>query len=171
MINKIFNEFEKLRIVDWGVVYLGYKGLPIGTLSPNSVSDYACEQLAILEPNDASFILVSELSFCTEINDEVIDILSKLCEFNNVNLTLSKRKWVVFSIKELLNNLPKDSLYGPLELNNFWNEWGEPNSGPNIIQGVNNVMTPNEFYSDKNYLKIISDHNLWIKKELNELGI
>lgn len=48
---------------------------------------------------------------------------------------------------------------------------GESSNSPNIIQGVNNTMTPNEYYSDENYLKIISNHNLWIKKELNELGI
>ena len=171
MINKIFNELEKFKIVDWGVIYLGCKGLPIGTLSPNNVSDFACEQLAIIELNDASFISVSELCFCTEMNGEVIDMISNLCDLKSVDLTLSKKKWVVFAIKEFMNHLPEDSLYGLLELNNFWNEWGESNNSPNIIQGVNNTMTPNEYYSDENYLKIISNHNLWIKKELNELGI
>ncbi|WP_392551402.1 DUF2247 family protein [Orbus wheelerorum] len=169
MINKIFNELKKLDIVDWGVVYLGCKGLPIGELSPNNVSDYACEQLAIIESNDATFMSVSELSFCTEINIEVINLISKLCDLNNVNLILSKKKWVVLSIKELMNHLSKDSVYGLLELNNFWNEWGELNNSPNIIQGVNNRMTPSEFYSDENYLKIVLDYNLWIKKELNKL--
>jgi len=48
---------------------------------------------------------------------------------------------------------------------------GESNNSPNIIQGVNNTMTPNKYYSDENYLKIISNHNLWIKKELNKLEI
>jgi hypothetical protein len=171
MINKIFNELKKFNIVDWGVLYLGCKGLPIGILSPKDISDFASEQLATIELGDASFMLVSELSFCTEINDEIINIISKLCDLNNVDLTLSKKKWVVFAIKECMNHLPKDSLYGLLELNDFWNEWGEPNNSPNIIQGVNNSMTPNEYYSDKNYLTIISNYNLWIKKELNELGI
>lgn len=169
MINKIFNDLKKIKIIDWGVIYLGCKGLPIGVLSPDSVSNYACEQLILIKSKDASFILVSELACCAEINYEILNILSKLCDLNKIDLNLSKKKWLVFSLKELMDHLPKDSLYGPLELNNFWNEWGEPNNSPNIIQGVNNTMTPNEFYTNENYLKIISNHSLWIKRELNDL--
>ncbi|SET26991.1 DUF2247 family protein [Thorsellia anophelis] len=144
MVNKIFNELKKFKIVDWEVLYLGCKSFPIGTFSPNNISDFACRQLAVMELNDASFISVSELSFCTEINDEVIVTISELCDLNNIDLTLSKKKWVVFAIKELINHLPDDSLYGPLALNDFWNKWGEPNNSPNIIQGVSNTMTPND---------------------------
>lgn len=92
-----------------------------------------------------------------------------LCEQQRVDLSLSRKKWLIFSLKVLIDQLPSDSLYGPLRLNEFWNEWGGPDGEPNVIQGVNNQMGPSEFYSDENLKNIVSEHKSWLESELKKI--
>lgn len=142
-------------------------GLPIGLLSPDSVRNYSDNQLEASESE--SLAALSELFLCRQINYETKEILARLCDRQGIDLSLSKRKWLIFALKAQMNQLPPDSLYGPLKLNDFWSEWGEDQEGPNIIQGVDNLLTPGEFYTDENYKSIVRNHNSWLESEFEKL--
>ena len=169
MIDSVFNEIEKSKQLDWGVIYLGCQGLPIGNISAKNVSNYASTQLIETLSSEESFVSIAELSFCTQITSDTINMLGTICKIKQIYLTESRKKWLLFSLQELLNDLPNDILYGPLKLNQFWLEWGDLKESPNIIQGVNNSLTPNEFYSRENFNSMILNHRLWLNNELNLL--
>lgn len=169
MINDMFHHMSELCVVDWGVILLGCKGLPVGTLSPEHVSDFACKQLDAVDSNEKSFILLTDLALCASITHDIIDCVDKLCEQENIDLAFSKIKWTIFALNSFLESVPQDCLYGILSLNEFWNDWGTIFGCPNVVQGVNNDATPVEFYSESNFKTILLQHRKWVAQEINHL--
>jgi len=169
MIEKLFSLSNQLNMTDWGMILLGAKGIPAGRLSASDVSDFACQKMAVSDIKESLLIAISEVAFCTEITDEIIIYLEFICNEENVDLQVSQRKWRCVALSFLLKNLPEDSVYGPIELNSFWNEWGGAVSSPNIIQGVGNNISPSEYYTDENYITLVNNHQKWLNEELKQL--
>lgn len=115
-------------------------------------------------------IAVSEVAFCTSVTDEIISHLEFICNEENVDLQISGRKWRCVALSLLLENLPGDYVYGSIELNNFWNEWGVINS-QNIVQGVGNDISPSEYYIADNYYLLINKHQKWFKRGTTAINI
>lgn len=171
MINNIFLMAKRMGLADWGMVYLGAQGTPMGKLSSNEVSSFACNELA--KPDGVKDILltaISEVAFCSEVTDEVVSYLRLICDEEHIDLNLSSRKWRYLSLKLVMDELPDDCVYGLLKLNEFWMLWGEDVGSPNIVQGVGNNISPTEYYSDEQYQLTIKNHQEWLEKEKSELA-
>lgn len=97
MINNVFNKTNKMGIADWGVIYFGCRGLPIGKLSCTTLSDYPCDRLMLIDNSDSLFPLVAELSCCTEITNETLYLLEQVCQISEVDLYLAKRNGNCFA--------------------------------------------------------------------------
>lgn len=169
MIETILKEIDNSGLVDWGVLLLGAKGLPIGQISIQFISDYAVKRLIKIDPNDPEFIINSDLCLHKSIDADLIEELSQLCGLSGVDIDKSKMKWVVFALIDLLQKLGNDYIYGILEINNFWNEWGDFKGSPNLIQGVDNYISPDDFYTKTNYENIINSNWSWANSELFKL--
>ncbi|MBD1226991.1 MULTISPECIES: DUF2247 family protein [Morganellaceae] len=170
MMNDMYLLAKKMELLDWGMIFLGAKGNPVGRLSAPNISEFACNELTKLDLSDSILVEVSEAAFCTEINREVIDSLEVICDKKNINIQLSERKWRYVALYILLlNELPDDYVYGLLKLNEFWNLWGDSVDSPNIVQGVGNNLSPTEYYSDENYHLLIEKHRNWLDREIKQL--
>ena len=80
------------------------------------------------------------------------------------------RKWRVVLLKDELWKCPRNPLYGLLALTEFWEKFGYPEDGPHTVQGRGNTSTPNEYYSEENYRRLLKRHADWIETELRALG-
>ena len=169
MINNVFNKTNKMGIADWGVIYFGCRGLPIGKLSCTTLSDYSCDRLMLIDNSDSLFPLVAELSYCTEITNETLYLLDQVCQISEVDLYLAKKKWKLFCLESTLDSLPEDYMYALLALNEFWVGWGEEKNSQNIIQGVGDAISPDVYYSDENLKMVMSSHREWLSKEMASL--
>ncbi|MCC8458033.1 DUF2247 family protein [Photorhabdus aegyptia] len=172
MINEMYFLANQMGLIDWGMIFLGAKGNPAGRLSASNISEFACSELSKLDMTDALLTEVSEVAFCTEITDELINNLETICDKKNVNLELSERKWKCIALYSLLfKELPDDYVYGLLKLNEFWTLWGNSVDSPNIVQGVGNNFSPYEYYSEENYHSSIENHRNWLDMEIEQLRL
>lgn len=169
MIEKLFVLSNQLNMTDWGMILLGAQGTPAGKLPAPEISDFACQKIAMSDIKESLLPAISEVAFCTSVTDEIISYLEFICNEENVDLQISGRKWRYVALSLLLENLPNDYVYGSIELNDFWNEWGEAINSPNIVQGVGNNISPSEYYTADNYLLLINKHQQWLNEELKQL--
>ena len=47
----------------------------------------------------------------------------------------------------------------------LWDSLGFPEDSPHIVQGVNNTLSPNEYYSQENYDELYRLNYEWFMKE------
>lgn len=170
MTDKLFLMANQMKLVDWGMIFLGACGIASGKLSASEISSFACNEFA--KPDGVKDVLltaISEVAFCSDITDEVMDYLRFICDEENIDLKLSSRKWRYLALCLTMQELPDDCVYGLLKLNEFWRLWGEDAETPNIIQGVGNNISPTEYYTDEQYKLVIKHHQEWLKKENQEL--
>ncbi|MFJ5432504.1 DUF2247 family protein [Pectobacterium sp. CHL-2024] len=170
MTEKLFLMANRMKLVDWGMIFLGAGGIASGKLSASEISSFACNELAKTDGvKDILLTAISEVAFCSEITDEVMDCLRFICDEENIDLKLSSRKWRCLALCLTIQELPDDCVYGLLKLNEFWRIWGEDAGTPNIIQGVANNISPTEYYTEKKYKAVIENHQKWLEKENHEL--
>lgn len=170
MIQKMYLIAKQIKLIDWGMVFLGAKGIPSGRLSASDISDFACQELANSdEARGALLTAISEVAFCTEITEEILDYLYFICQQKRIDINVSYRKWRFLSLSELMTELPDDCVYGLLKLNGFWMVWGESIECPNIMQGVLNDISPAEYYTDEQFSLTVKRHQEWLKKESEDL--
>ncbi|WP_233973661.1 DUF2247 family protein, partial [Pectobacterium versatile] len=73
---KVFLMASQMRLVDWGMIFLGAGGTASGKLSASEISSFACNELAKTDGvKDILLTAISEVAFCSEITDEVMDYL------------------------------------------------------------------------------------------------
>ena len=170
MTNKMYLIAKQIKLIDWGMVFLGAKGLPSGKLSASDVSDFACQKLANSDEVRGELLTaISEVAFCTDITEEIIDYLYSICQQKRIDVNVSYRKWRFLSLNNLMTELPDDCVYGLLKLNEFWMVWGESVGCPNIAQGVGNDISPAEYYTDEQFSLTVKRHQEWLKKEGEKL--
>ncbi|CAJ0807550.1 hypothetical protein LMG19083_04579 [Ralstonia psammae] len=158
-------------MVDWGVILSGISGIPGGeALDAQFVRRVADAELSQMDVADPMLAEVSELSlFNNEQMDQARENLSRLCEARDVDVERGKRKWRVVALEELLSQLGSDPVYDLISLGEFWADWGEATNSPYVAQGVENNLTPTEFYTESNLAETLSRHREWLRKEENNL--
>lgn len=167
---KKFLMANQMKLIDWGIIFLGACGIASGKLSASEISGFACNELAKPEGvKDILLTAISEVAFCSDINEEVIGYLKFIYDEESIDLKLSSRKLRYLALCLTMQELPDDCVYSLLKLNEFWQVWGDDAETPNIIQGVGNNISPTEYYTDEQYKVAIKQHQEWLKKENKEL--
>ncbi len=151
--------------ITWEIIRLGWLGPGDfqRQLSVDEISAFA--EVEIEKAYGIKLDYISEL--CVTKDEESID--ENLMHLSPEISERTVRIWRVLLLKELLDILPDDPLKGLIELTDFWLKFGNPEDSPHTIQGVGNIIQPLEYYTDQNYINIISKHKTWVDKEKNNL--
>lgn len=159
-------EFKKYDFkTTWKLLNIGFKGSNIfaNQLYPNDILEYAIEKL---EANDCDD-LVCELASEYENNTEEIDsLLRQLSCKEDTDESLELRKWRVVFVAQEIANKKDNCIDGLISLGDLWINMGYTEDSPHIFQGRENSITPEQYYTDKNYCNIFEHHIEWLKKEI-----
>lgn len=164
---------EVIRIgfkVNWTFIEIGYLGqenIP-PQINESDICDYC---YLLLEDDKLDYQPIIEL--ISEKNDKYTfrEILHNLSEKEGVDYELQVRKWRVYIVKNTLRNLPEDTFEGLLELMELWITLGIPKDCPFEIQGRDNKLSPEEYYTNEQF-KIAKEQNIaWINKEIDTIKI
>lgn len=172
MIIQAYKKLKELKFDDFGTILIGYLGIPeYGSLSNSLVNSYAENYFIKNENNDLDPNLsniLSELLFIDDFTQRniVINMLREIVKILNIDTVESVQKWLLVCLNLKLENLSPDPLYGLLELSNFWLDWKQPLNNPHDIQGVDNRLSPEEYYTEANYNQMIAKNRDWLSMEL-----
>jgi hypothetical protein len=180
--------FARLKaqfVVNWTTVLVGWKGLGVFSpwparsadfpplLSVDELTAYANERLAS-SSDAAEDDLVVRLLSCdlhTESRETITEHLAKLSDLCGCDSSRELRKWQVVLLEDLLGNIPSDPLYGLIALTEFWQNFGFPPDSPHEVQGKGNTVTPDDYYQESNYQRLVSRHKAWIEQEKTGLRV
>lgn len=95
----------------------------------------------------------------------ILSLVQDLVE-ENKNSDIEKRKIRLVIVNNTLNKKNKDFIAGLMELTDLWSELGYPEDSPHIIQGLNNSISPSEYYTQQNYDILYNKNHDWFMKEL-----
>jgi hypothetical protein len=169
MIDILIEKLRSMNLIDWGVILEGVNGIPGLNikLSSSEVSRFACEKLIDIDEENVSHGQILQLA-CAEENSEgeIVSLLKEICKNERIELDVSHRKWRLVMLSGILENLPDDPLYALMDLSQFWTVWGNPTDSPHVIQGVDNEMSPNEYYTIENKNKLLEKHKVWLEEEM-----
>jgi hypothetical protein len=170
MMMNYFKRLEADGLVDWCVLYIGFKGMPShGRLPESEIKAYAYRYLETADASKIESELIIELMIADGA-EEVCVVLQKLARHSHCDESISFRRWRYVALEELLKTVGQDPVYGLIELTEFWLNWGMNNS-PHLIQGVDNDIPPLKYYTEENFKDILLIHIDWMKFELKEISI
>jgi hypothetical protein len=170
MIENLIEKLEDYNLSDWGVIFYGFKGVPEleDKIDAPYIANFAFSKLNC-EGEELATSLVGLTSATFLETSEIEGLLEDICTRKHINFELSLRKWRFILLEELLDNLPDDPIYALLEITEFWLSWGNPSDKPHIIQGVDNDLTPNQYYTLKNLKELVNKHKQWMADEIRKL--
>lgn len=161
------NKIEQLKSlqfkINWTLLKIAHKGS--GVIPPLLTIKDICQYAEkCLELMDSDYDLVAQLAL--EKNEyDFCDCLDKLVKSEAIDYQLQIRKWRVLLVFDQLQNLSKDYTEGLLELSELWVSLGLPADCPHIIQGRNNIYTPQDYYTTEMYNRIVGINKEWLEKE------
>ena len=164
-----FKDFIDNKIkITWKLINIGYIGSNTfkNELSTEEILNYAIKCSCDDKIQDTNL----ELLACEyKENIEQIDMyIKKLADSEDSNFEREFRKWRAIYVKI---ELKKQSNYwtGLIHLNDIWSKFDFPNDSPYILQGVNNNITPKEYYTEENYIYLYEKIIKWLQIELEYL--
>ena len=137
--------------ITWKLINIGYKGSNTfkNELLTEEILNYAIKCAFDDKIQDTN---LEQLACEYKENIEQIDIyIKKLADSEDSDYATEFKKWRAIYIKK---ELKKQSNYltGLIQLNDIWNKFDFPEDSPYILQGVNNNITPKEYYTEENYI-------------------
>ncbi len=171
MINELFNEMNREKLSDWGVILLGVSGVPgiAEHVGRSVVADFASAELENTSIDDPNLDLIVEMATDGgETSNELREKLEEICQAKNIDLGKSRRKWRFISIRNILSDLDTDPVYGLIKLSEFWTAWGWPSDSPASMRSDAEV-SPQDYHSQSNFDYVIQNHREWLAEELGAL--
>ena len=163
------DEFRNLGLnITWTLIDIGLKGDKTfyNELTPKDILHYAA---SVLE-QDVYPQAVGELAGTPENDIDEIDRYVKiLASQEGIDRDKEFQKWVVCYVNHHIQKKHDNPIDGLMELGDIWLKLGMPNHCPHIFQGVNNNISPKEYYTLQNYENMLQRHTDWIKNELFNL--
>lgn len=160
-------EFENQNItITWTLLLIGYKSeyAYSNELLSSDIIDYSIEIFEKFVNNE----LISSL-IVADNEVEFYTCLKKLSEEEKVDLEFELRKWRAIKISQLLNMNFSDQLELIMNLSDFWLSIETPCDIPIEIQGVNNNVSPDLYYTSDNIKNIIEAQRKWLANEMISL--
>jgi hypothetical protein len=165
--NNVISDLEEFGFkINWTLLKLGYEGNAYfpRIISATSISEYA---QTVVETMETGYELIVRL-ISPETSTEFEDVLGRLSESEHVNQLLQVRKLRAYIVCHTIRALPSDYFRGLLELTELWISLHLPDDEPypHIIQGRNNTLTPQEYYTQQMYDRLLDRHRNWLKEEI-----
>ena len=180
--DKAMSSFQKLKTefdTNWTTILVGWNGLGVFSpwpnrwvefpplLSADEIAGYADERLASSSDVAEENLIVNLLSLDlrAETRETIRNLLTRLSDVSAGDPVLELRKWRLILLEELLDNMPKDAVYGLMALSEFWQNFGFPPDSPHEVQGRGNSITPSEYYQAQNLHRLLGRHRAWVLEE------
>ena len=123
---------------------------------------------------DAAYTYHSELSddaislICEKDDPDRFDLLLKELSNNDLSdFSLQFRKWRVFLLKELVDNISADPLQGLLELMEFWIRMGLPKDCPHEFPKSQDALQ--NYFSQMTYHYLLDKNSKWLSEEISDI--
>lgn len=165
------NDFEKIGFhVSWKLLDIGYRysADPNQQIPLDEIMHYAIERLELNFDDELILKLVGEYnSNVSDIDKEKIcNIIYALAKKESSDAQLEFRKWRVVLLIKRLEQLNENCIDGLISLSDFWTEFGRPPESPHVFQGIGNDISPESYYTEKNYETIRLNHYYWLENEI-----
>lgn len=151
--------------VNWGTLFIGTQGLkkipPL--ISIREVIEWALEKYLKENDKNAYQIAFLNITSFSEINEKLI-LFSR-----NYKLSKEEKKWCYLLLINFLKNLSKSYVQGLIQLSEFWDSFDYPSYMPHQIQGQNNNLSPEQYYTDQNYHFLLDAHQKWLNNLYKEI--
>jgi hypothetical protein len=169
--NYILESYQKIGFkINWSSLLIGLIGFEemYGKISAKEIIDYVTLKISE-NPNVEDDDIWELIGLTFSEKERLIEILNKLSKKEKSNIETEKRKIIVILLKNIIETKNDNYLDGIINLIEFWSSFNFPVNSPFIVQGKNNDIKPEEYYSEKNYNKMLNNHYKWIEKEIIEL--
>jgi hypothetical protein len=156
--------------VSWNSILLGLRGFDkfSGLLSTQDIIDFAIDLVTHDGSHPDEVWQIASLN--VKDSDEIYQLVQRLADKEGNSQANEQRKWRALLLKQTLEELPQDHLQGLILLTDFWDRFNFPDDAPHTVQGRRNEISPTEYYTYDNYLKIVEAHKRWLSDELNTLN-
>lgn len=150
--------------INWTLLQIGYFGddfIP-PQFTQKDIITYALEQLKTNNNN------LTALLACTK-NDsyEFENILKKLAKNEGVSKEIQIRKLRALIVFRNIETMPDDYTEGLIKLTEIWVSLGLPDDCPHIIQGRNNSLSPDTYYTKEMYDTLKKKNFDWLDNEIS----
>lgn len=152
--------------INWMTIIIGWYGPGKNTkmLSNKEIIEYATTLIAEQNNQEEQVLM---LACCREQDSEEIGkILNILSKSDDSSRDTEEMKWVLILLKDLLSTISTKPVHGLVEITGFWEKFNYPLYSPHILQGVDNNIQPEDYYTEQNYKNIIEAHKIWIENQL-----
>jgi hypothetical protein len=152
----------------WKLLDVGFKRCRYfaGSLTEKVIVEYAQTLLGTVE-DEQVLLLASEVDGDSERIDRRLRLLA---EQENTFYETEYRKWRVLYVRD---NLPRDDgidhITGLIQLLDIWAKFDFPDDSPHIIQGRDNNILPQDYYTEDNYRMLLKRNEVWVEKEISEI--
>lgn len=166
---KIKDFTEKGFRVSWTLLNMGFNGNQLfsNQLGAKDIIDYAISKM---EGGEESYEVILLASLNAANTGEIKKLLNKLSESEVEDYDIEYRKWIVTYVVKHLPSNQDDFIQGLITLGDIWAALDFPDDSPHVFQGRSNVITPNEYYTQENYIQLLESHNKWIVKEIARIN-
>lgn len=157
-------DIKELKLnITWRMLY---RGLSEKQISIREIVEYAMERL---EKGDDR-IEICELAGSREHDlEDVMNTLYELANEEKSQDDLEDRKLMAVRVNKFLKDKNSNCIDGLMGLTELWLELGYTVDSPHIIQGANNCISPEEYYTDANYNYLYEKNKCWLKDEVHFL--
>lgn len=165
---KIRDFIEKGFGISWTLLNMGWYGSAKfkRQLAGQDIIDFAMSKM---EDGDESIDVVLLASSRATDTEEISELLKRLSGGEKVDADNELRKWRAIYVSKNLPDIQAEYMQGLIELGDIWALLDFPDDSPHVFQGRNNSITPNEYYTKENYIKLLEKHQEWLEKEIADL--
>lgn len=165
---KIKDFIEQGFQISWTLLHMGFSGGDKikKQLTGQDIINYAITKI---EEGDESVEVVLLAGSHNVNTEEINDLLIRLSKNEKVDYNIEYRKWRVIYLLKHLPNIHDDYIQGIIKIGDIWAALDFPDDSPRVFQGLNNSITPIEYYTQENYIRLLENNRAWLNKEIAEL--
>lgn len=157
-------DFKKYNLlINWKLINIGCLGSKTfyKELEYQDIVDFI---VSIFNEKDDNILRL--LSYNKNEYDLMGEIIKEIAFKEDSSNDIAYRKWELIYV---INNIPPkdiDCIQGIVGFYDIWSKLDFPIYMPFILQGVKNNITPEEYYTDENYLYLYNRHLEWIEENI-----
>lgn len=149
--------------ITWRLLYIAICEKQLGE---EDIIAYAIEKL---EDGDTRSEICELAGARADETDDICRLLLRLAKQENTQDNIESRKIRAAIVSNALKIKEDNCINGLMNLTDLWVELGCPSDSPHVIQGRDNNVTPEEYYTVKNYNFLYEKNMKWLKNELDYL--
>ena len=153
--------------INWKVIDIGCLGSEIfkNELSYDDILNFSLEKF-----DEKNKLILRIVGSDRDEYQEIGYLVQELANMEKSEYKLAFEKWKLVYIKKNFPKLNKNVIQGLIELNDLWVKLDFPEDSLCILQGVKNNISPQEYYTEENYIYLYNRHLNWIRDKSDYLN-